>query len=231
MRPRAAWTFFTILLSACGRNFSPLVPGTCANHPELRRPPDISVTIRNVATRIRRDVDLTALSRLPGTEAPGPGGRLQGLTVVHHGMSYNTAIAVTEPWFGGQKCAWVAKLTIDLTPGEFSIIVPSDYADDSCEAEQILAHEKLHEEAHRDVLAQAAERMRQAFAKDAGLPTRETSLAVIDRTDAENRVELLVDAVAKPVFKDFSAELKRRQQVLDIPENYRWVSARCAHWR
>ena len=176
-------------------------------------------------------MDLEGLTKIPGMENLGPGGKLQGLTVVEHKMAYKTGIAVSKHLFGGPECAWIDKLTVDLTPASMTIFVPREYPEDGCESEQILAHERQHEEIHRDTLAEYAEEMRRALTRADWLPARGTPLAVSDRAEAERRVEAMVDKATKPVYARFKATLAERQAVIDVPENYRWVSRRCANWK
>lgn len=226
--------FFTsvaaLALAACGRG-SPASGPACPHDPDLGRAAPFEVVVGSVPTVIRHDTDLAGLARVPGTEALGPGGKLQGLTVVEHRLAYRTGIAVTSRLLPGPVCSWIDKLTVDMTPQSLTILVPRDYAEGSCEYEQILAHERLHEEVHRDTLAEYADRMRRALAATAWLPARGTPLAVADRPEAERRVEEMVDKATKPVYAEFQAELKRRQSELDVPENYLWVARRCGHWK
>lgn len=218
-------------LSACDR-VAPLLPNAgCPRDDSYDRTPAFEVTVASVPTVIRHDVDLAGLAKINGTEAVGPDGKLQGLTVVEHQLSYKTGIAVTWKPLGGDPCAWVDKLTVDITPKSVAIFVPSDYPQDSCEYDQILAHERQHEETHRDMLAETAEKMRKALAASDALPARGTPLEVADRTQAEARIEAAVDAITKPVYADFKTELARRQAIIDLPENYRWVTRRCSSWK
>jgi hypothetical protein len=237
MRP---WTLLALAAlasaAACGRG-SPLGSGgpACPHDLALDRTASTSVVVSSIATVVRHDLDQAALSRLPGLESVGPGGKLQGLTMIHHQLNYKTGIALTRPPLlgGGPRCAWIDDLTVDLTPelGKIEVFVPSDYPEESCEYQQILQHELQHDETHRDALAQAADDMRRALAKADYLPARGTPLAVADRPEAERRIEAMVDKITKPVFDDFEKTLKDRQAVIDLPENYRWVARRCSNWK
>jgi hypothetical protein len=215
--------------AACGRSPS-ATRASCAPDESLRRL-DFNVTVSSVATAVRRDVDLAGLARVRGGYERADGGHTQGLTVVEHRLGYKTGVAVTEPMFGGRPCAWIASLSVDMTPGEVTIYVPSEYADASCEELEILAHERRHEEIHRRLLAQAAENMRAALAKADRLPTRGTPLPVANRAEAEKRFEAMVDRVIDPVYAGFKAELGREQAEIDTPENYARVTGRCSGWK
>jgi hypothetical protein len=216
--------------AACGRG-RPSAGPACPHDLALDRAAPVSVVVSPVATVVRRDLDLDGLMKIKGAETLGPGGKLQGLTVVEHRLAYKTGIALANPLFGGPACAWIDKLTVNLTPASLTIYVPREYPEDGCESEQILAHERQHEDVHRDTLAEYADEMRRALARADWLPARGTPLAVADRAEAERRIEEMVDKAAKPVYGRFKEELAKRQAVIDVPENYRWVSRRCSHWK
>ena len=228
-----AWPIFILAVlagAACDR-VSPLLGGqACAENPEYDRAAPAVVVSSPTATVIRHDLSLEAIAHLPGTEALGPGGKLQGLTVVHHQLSYKTGIALTHPLWG-PRCAWVDKLTVDVTPEKMEIYVPSEYPEGSCEYDQILSHERLHEDTHRDALQEAVDEMRVALAKADDLPARGRPMTVADRPEAERRIEEIVDRATKPVYARFKEELRRRQAVIDLPANYRWTQDRCHDWK
>lgn len=231
MRARPLLVLAVLAAAACGRG-SPLGGGpACPHDLEFDRTAPVTVVSHTVVTAVRHDLSLEGIARLPGTESLGPGGKLQGLTVVHHQLSYKTGIAMTRPLFGGPRCAWIDKLTVDMTPDKMEIYVPSEYPENSCEYDQILSHERQHEETHRDALQLAVEEMRRALAKADYLPARGTPLAVADRPEAERRIEEMVDKATKPVYAEFKDSLRKRQAVIDLPENYQWTERRCSHWK
>lgn len=230
MRLRHFIALTALAAAGCGRGPGASGPA-CPHDLALDRTPPMEVVVSSVATVVRRDLDLRGLAALPGTEALGPGGEIQGLTVAEHRLAYRTAIAVAPRLFGGPECAWIDHLTVDMTPASLTIYVPSEYPDGGCESEQILDHERQHEEIHRDTLDEYAGEMRRALARADWLPARGTPLAVADRAEAERRVEEMVDKAAKPVYARFKRTLAERQAVIDVPENYRWVSRRCARWK
>jgi hypothetical protein len=228
---RSAFLALLVLAAAaCGRRDSSSGPA-CPHDLALDRVPPVSVEVSSITTVVRRDLDLAGIAKLPGTEALGPGGKLQGLTVVEHRLAYKTGVALSDGYFGAPSCAWIDHLTVSLTPASMTIYVPREYPEESCESEQILAHERQHEEIHRDTLAEFAGEMRRAVAKADWLPARGTPLSVTDRAEAERRIEEMIDKATKPVYARFKEELAKRQAVIDVPENYRWVSRRCANWK
>ena len=231
MRPRPILALVLFFAAACGKRPPFLGGPSCPHDLERDRTANWTVVVSSYPEVVRHDLSLAQVSRLPGIENLGPGGKLQGLTLVRHQLGYNTGISLTRPFFGGQSCAWIKDLTVDLAPDKIEIFVPSEYPEDGCEYEQILEHERQHEDTDRDALAQAAEDMRRALAKADYLPARGTPLAVADRPEAQRRIEAMVDKAADPVYDDFIRTLGERQAVIDLPENYRWVAQRCSHWK
>jgi hypothetical protein len=229
-RLRGLCALAVLSAAACGRGSSSGVQA-CPHDLDMERNLNLEIVVTTAPARIHRELDLAGLSKLPGTETLGPGGKLQGLTVVTHQLSYKTGIALTHPLFGGPACAWIDHLTLDLTPSEIAIYVPSEYPQDSCEYEQILTHERLHEETHRETLAELTDDMRRALHRADWLPERGTPLAVADRPEAERRIESMIDKVTKPVYAEFKETLARRQAVIDLPENYQWTAMRCKNWK
>lgn len=227
MRARSLACTALVAAAACGR--APSGGAGCPPDPSKARAPVFEVVVSSKPTQVRRDLDMAALARLPHSE--NLDGKLQGLTVFQHRLAVRTEIAVTRPFFGGQACAWLERVTVDLTPVQAVIYTPSDYAEDSCQTEQILAHERQHEETHREVLAEEAESMRRALAAAADLPGPGAPLPAADRPDAERLLGQRVDEAASPVYAGFLEELGRRQAVIDLPENYRWVARRCPSWK
>jgi hypothetical protein len=225
----AFWPILAVLAAgACGGG-TPWSPVSCPQDPDGERA-RIDVVVSSFTTVVRHDLNLAQVGALPGMESAGPSGKRQGVTVFRHRLNYTTAIALSGRLLQSGSCAWLEKLTVDLTPEKAEIYVPSDYMEDSCEYQQILAHEHLHDDTHRDALTNAANVLRADLAK-AGLPGRGLQIAVADRPEAEKLIEARIDAVTKPVFAGFKAELDERQAVIDLPENYRWTASRCADWK
>jgi len=216
-------------LAACGR--APDWTGATCPRDESKGPLDFSVTVSPVETVVRRDVDLAGLAHIQGGSEHADGGKTQGLTVVEHRLGYKTGVAVTTNPFRRQTCAWMTSLKVDMTPGQVVIYVPSDYAEGSCEAREILAHERQHEEIHRRLLDKAAADMRAALANANRLPAPGTPVPVADRNEAERRFEKNVDEVLDPVYEDFKNALAREQAEIDTPQNYRLVTQRCDAWK
>ena len=215
--------------AACGRGG--LGPGATCGRDGIRTPLDFSVRVAPVETVVRRDVDLAGLVRVRGGSERSDGGKTQGLTVVEHRLGYKTGVALTTNPFQSRPCAWMSSLAVDMTPGQVTIYVPSEYAADSCEGREILSHERQHEEIHRRLLEKAAADVRAALAKADWLPTRGGAVPVADRAEAEKRFEAQVDKVIDPPYEAFKRDLQTEQAAIDTPENYRFVTSRCSGWK
>lgn len=128
-------------------------------------------------------------------------------------------------------CAWLERLSVDITPSTVTIYIPSEYPEGSCEDAEILRHERQHEDIHRGALDQAAEEMRLALSRADWLPARGTPLEVADRAEAEKRLDEMVLKVVQPPYDAFKQRLAHDQAVIDLPENYEWVTRRCRDWK
>lgn len=217
-------------LAACGSGSGgPDDGAVCAHDLSAPRVPDFEVTAGTTPTVVRRDVDMAGMQRLNGAETVG--GKLQGLTEVEHRFGYRTQIALKPRLFKEKSCAWLEKVTVDLTPSEVTIFVPKEYDPDSCEYEEIMTHERQHEEIHRRLLQDEAADMRRALAKADYLPARGTPLAVYNRAEADARVEAMIEKNLRPSYAAFKEALAKENAVIDMPDNYKWTSLRCAHWK
>lgn len=215
---------------ACGSG----LPGTgpaCPADPSRGTTVEFVVVADTIATTVRHDLDLNGIAALPGVETLGPGGKFQGMTIAEHRLDYRTGIAVSRHLFGGPQCAWIERVTVDMTPRKMEVYLPREYPEGSCEYDQVLAHERSHVDTHFDVLADSADKMRRALAAASGLPARGAPLQVKDRAEAEKLVDDALDAAARPVFAEFKKTLAERQAVIDLPENYRWTASRCRDWK
>ena len=218
------------LAAGCGR--TPIEnSAVCPHDLDAPRIVPIEVVISSSTTRIRHDVSLADLAKFPGVEEVGTSGHLQGLTVYEAQIRTRTSIAVSRKLFTGTSCAWIDRLTVDLTPKSLEILVPSDYPEGSCQYDQILSHERQHDDTNRDALAETAQTLRQSLAQANWLPAKASPLAVADRSDAQRRIDAMLDHITQPIYAAHTARLKERQEIIDLPENYRWVARRCEEWR
>lgn len=212
------------LLAAC----SPPAGGpACPHEGRPDRAALVSVTHAPLKAVVRRDLGLAEIAGLAG----GMGAGLQGLTVVEHSFERKwtrTLAASSKP---GRSCVWLTRLTVDLTPAKAEIYIPREYPDGSCEAEEVAKHERDHEEVHRSALESFSVRLAAAFAAADWLPVRGAPLEVSGEKEADERLEDAFERIMAPERRRFLDEMRERNAVLDIPENYRWVTARCRGWK
>ena len=230
MAPSRLIPILVLLAAAACENALPTGGPACPHDEFLDRQVPFNVVVSSVPTLVRRDLDIEALSRIRNAERLGP-GKLQGLTVVEHRLGYNTGVAVAKGFLRPRSCAWLESLTVDLTPGEVTIYVPREYAEGSCEDTEILRHERQHEDIHRRGLEESAEETRRALARAKWLPARGTPLEVAGRAEAERRLDEMVLKVIQPEYDQFKERLEKEQAVIDLPENYQWVTRRCPGWK
>lgn len=213
--------FLLLALAACG---GPEPEAACPQDPRLDRSGLVRVRADVPAARVRRDLNLAALQREADTAAG-----TQGLTAVGH--SVRVDLRLRHETGGGRACAWLEAVEIDLSPSSLEIMIPSEYPAGSCEYEAILAHEREHERVHRERLAEAARRVREALTSADWLPARGNPAAVPDPAEAERALEAKVDKVVRPMIAEYKEGLKAAQAELDAPALYRWTSQRCSGWK
>lgn len=222
----AAAAALAVLLAACSR---PSAGGpACPHEGEPDRAAVVSVTHEPLKAQLRRDLSLPQLARLG--EGVGS-GRLQGLTVVEHSFERKWARTISSSRRPGRYCVWLTKLAVDLTPAKAEVFVPREYPAGSCEHDEVLKHERDHEQAHRESLAEFASRLAAAFAAADWLPVEGAPLEVASEEEADARLDAAFERIFAPERARFLEELHERNAVLDIPENYRWVTARCRGWK
>lgn len=195
---------------------------------EEEPPASVKVFHRPFSARVRTDLSLKEIRGL----TPGPdSGSLQGLTVVEHAFERRWKRSVRPSLRRGSRCVLLSDLTVDLTPSKVEIFIPREYPEGSCELEEVLRHEREHEQVHRKALEGFAERLRSAVYRADWLPVNGVPLVAADEDEADKRLDDAFQKVLKPVHAWFLQELSDHNSTLDAPGNYRWVTARCSGWR
>lgn len=223
---RAAALLAAAFLAACSR---PAAEGPACPHDGVPdRAAVISVRHTPLKAVLRRDLSLPELAKLG--EGVGS-GRLQGLTVVDHSFERKWVRTITTTKKEGRSCVWLTKFVVDLTPAKAEVFVPREYPDGSCEFDEVYKHEHEHEEAHREALDEFSARLADAFAKADWLPVAGAALEVSGEKEADERLDAAFEKIFAPERARFLEELQKKNAVLDLPENYRWVTARCRGWK
>lgn len=188
----------------------------------------VSVSYRPLRAALRRDLSLSQIAALG--EGVGP-GRAQGLTIVEHAFERKWSRTVSSSRKPGRMCVWLTRLSVDLTPSKAEIYVPREYADGSCEEAEVARHEREHEAAHRASLEEFVGRLSRDLKAADWLPVEGAPLEVADEKEADRRLDAAFEKLFVPARDAFLEALRRRNEVLDLPENYRWVTSRCDGWR
>lgn len=223
---RAAAPLLAAALAACSR---PAEQGPACPHEGV---PDRASVVRvahaPLKAALRRDLTLAQIAAL----GDGVGfGRLQGLTIVDHSFERKWARTITSSRKPGRMCVWLTSFVVDLSPAKAEIFVPSEYPDGSCEESEVARHEREHEEAHRASLDEFAQRLAKDFEAADWLPVAGAPLEVADEAEADRRLDAAFERIFVPARESFMEALGKRNAVLDLPANYRWVTSRCRGWR
>ncbi len=226
MRRAAAVLLLSVLASACSTSADD--GPACPHEGVPDRASVVSVRHTPLQAALRRDLSLAQISAIG--QGSG-GGRLQGLTVVDHNYEHKWKRTISTSRKPGRMCVWLTEFTVDLTPGKVEVYVPREYPDGSCEEGEVLRHEREHEYAHKVSLDEFSARLSSAFAAADWLPVEGAPLEVSDEAEADRRLAASFAKVFEPQRAAFLEELGKRNAVLDLPENYMWVTSRCSGWK
>lgn len=225
MRHSAAW--FVAALACCAAGCTGSSDGPACS-PQADKPAGVKVFYRPFSAVVRTDLDLKQVRAVnEGLDSTS----LQGLTVVEHAFERHWSRTVERGRRRGSLCVLLSDLSVDLTPSKATIYVPSEYVEGSCEREEILRHEREHEQVHREELEAFSRRLRSAVSRADWLPVNGIPLEVPDEAEADRRLHAAFEKVLRPEHEAFLRDLGQRNGVLDDPGNYRWVTARCSGWR
>jgi hypothetical protein len=188
------------------------------------------VVISTFPTVVERRYFLREINRLRSTQT-SPGALAHGLCVANYRLRYSTRTEATCWRPGGHACAWLGKVVVDLTPDDIHVYIPKEYPSQSCESKQLLLHEFEHEELHRRRLAQLVDRMRLALARAKNLPGPTEPINAATPEEAHARLKRVVDAVLRPIYRNYLKEIQVEQETLDDPESYRRLGDKCSGWK
>jgi len=133
-------------------------------------------------------------------------------------------------WFKDEYVMWIDSMTVEFTYNTLNVFVSSAYPENSCQYEQILAHEKQHVEINREVYKEFQEKMQERMAAVTGLPTPSHPITTLNWDEGKETMGKMISDTVNPVFEDFEAELARRNGLLDSPDNYAELKNRCSSW-
>lgn len=179
--------------------------------------------------RIRRDLPLAEVAKLPG--AAGRGLKTQGLTLIKHSLATHTNFKTSSGGGDAVVSAWFDDLILEVSISSTVIFIPSEYAPGTCEYEAILVHERGHGKYAREHAAEFARELEDALSHAEGLPTRSSPLVASDQASAADALARAVSRVTDPVYARYEKEEERGQAALDRPDPYDAVYRRCTGWK
>lgn len=225
---RRALALGAALLAAAG--------AASAGEPEAAcRPASASTTVFEVVvgsfpTVIDRTRNIDQVNRLRSSDMRHP-PLAHGLSVAEYHLRDVVQSDAARTWPGGRTCAWLSRVTVDMTPDAIRVYIPKEYPPRSCEYEALVAHEMEHARLHRRRLKEAAERVRLALARATGLAGPHTPLAAETPQEAYALLQSQVEGVVLPIYDEFLKSIAAEQQALDDAEHYRRLGAACSHWK
>lgn len=225
MRRRALGVL--LLLAACAPSTLER-PEPGARNPGGSRFHRFKVRTNASPERIRHDLSLREIARLPG--AAGSGLKTQGLTTIKHELATRTRFSTAT---GDKKgvYAWFDDVILEVAISSVIISIPREYPKGSCEYEIVLEHERGH---GRTAIAQAAvlaERLEGALSAAEDIPTRFDPVISHDQASAAERLKTVLAKVVDPHYERFEREHTAAQNKLDRPDPYDAVYRKCTGWK
>jgi hypothetical protein len=188
------------------------------------------VVVSAYPTVFERRLSIKEINRIRPARLP-PQAIAHGLSMADFGLRSTVKSEVIGWGPNGSVCAWIGKVTVNLTPESIRIYIPTEYPPGGCESNALSYHELEHEELYRRAVLKAADSLRFALAhaRDLSGPA-----AVIDAAGSDAASILLkrkVDAVVRPIYDGLIKGSRRDQDDLDSPETYRRLGASCSGWK
>jgi hypothetical protein len=220
------WTFLLLMTRpALSEDFTQCV-AAAAKEPRTH----FEVLVGTYPTVVDRGLSLAEINRLHRKNAP-PKGVVHGYSLANYRLRYTTRSQSTHWPFGGRACAWLGSVVVDLTPEGISVYIPREYAPDSCESRQLLAHEMEHERLHRAKLEEIAKRMRRLLTRAQGLPGPSEPVTAKSPKEAYGLLQSTVDKEVRPLYEEFLEAIELDQRGLDDSEHYRRLGESCSGWK
>lgn len=167
----------------------------------------------------RHDLDLLGLAKITDTfETAGQGWVLLGLT------RRNDIFSLEAKVLSQGGCLWVEEVTARLGGDETDVYIAANYEVGSCEFNAVRDHENGHVAINSYVLKTYAPRI------GAGLRQAVRAMFPMAGGDGGKTVPARLTASINGIYQEMISELRRRNQALDAPENYRRTQQLCHNW-
>jgi hypothetical protein len=215
--------FLAVLLVASVLGARPgAAAGDCPRSRDI--PYDIELEIETPQARLHHDRSIAELGRMA---VHGPSGRILGLA--DGGLDFGWRVGFEWRPQGAGFCFWVRRTALTIRHPSPDIYVAREYRRGGCNYRAILAHERRHIQASRELIDRYTPRLRWVLTS-LRIPTGERPILVASLEAAKSQVEALMKALAEPLFREMIAALKEAQAKIDSPASYRRLHKKCKKW-
>jgi hypothetical protein len=129
---------------------------------------------------------------------------------------------------GGQMCAMVKRLDATWRMTQLRVDIAAEYGTGSCAYGEVIRHENQHVAVAQRAFA-TAERALRADLRDLARRTPPFVIRATPDATAQQIASRFL-AAGRPALDRYKRDSDRENAVLDSPESYRAVSARCRDW-
>ncbi len=178
---------------------------------------------------IHRERDTAGIQALSGWKR-SRAWQNPGLTKGSHELKTDFRLSGQQKPGTRGACVWVEDLTVSFRYTELSVFVSRDYAEGTCEARQILAHEMDHVAAHRRAYLKYKALLEKRL-RNLGLPTPKNPRRYASMDQAQKIIGEKLRKATTGLYDAFKRELVASNAALDTPQNYRAIQKRCKGWK
>lgn len=173
---------------------------------------------------IRRDLAMRDMDGLDPS-AVLPNHERRGLTRTDWEIA--TDVSTRDLQNGPINCVSLAAVQVSISYKTLEILIDKDIPEDSCMYREILAHEQQHVQVRADAHIRLKELLKQALSSSSRLPTSRKPLAAKNQEDSRQKALAAAQALVDEASAVVAAEALERNVLLDSPESYAALSARC----
>ncbi len=178
--------------------------------------------------RYHEGLNSTQLSKMRGNvgRRMGPMWVPTGLTVADENYHLKTNTKIYQLGHG-RYCAVLESAQLFIGYKNIDVYISNKYKRNSCEYNSILNHENIHVQIFRDTLFKHSSGIEKTIRRQA---PRIGPVYLRSADAAASKLQRLLDAKIKPLFKRMSADISRKNARIDTKANYRREQAMCAEW-
>lgn len=178
--------------------------------------------------RYHNGLSSTRISRMRGSigRRLGPNWLPTGLTLTQNHYNLKTESQIYD--LGrGRYCAVLKRARLFLGFKDIDVYISNKYPQGSCEYDSILNHENTHVSIFRDTLYKHGSTIERAIRQKS---QKIGPVYLRSANGAANKVQKLLDAKIRPLFRRMERDLDVRNARIDTKSNYRREQAMCANW-